>query len=108
MGRYRSGLGTAAAWRLHALGWSESDTVTWLRERALIGGEGWAANRIRFIRAPQRAALIWSYWWGGLCVHPVWERQPVERRAAFLQYLYGRMHSPQTVAMFDASERGQN
>src|SRR5947209_7822647 len=70
LGRYRSGLGTAAAWRLHALGWSEADTVKWLRARALIGGEGWAANRIKFIGAPQRAALIWSYWWGGLCVHP--------------------------------------
>lgn len=108
LGRYRSGLGTAAAWRLHALGWSEPDTELWLRERALIGGEGWAANRIRFIRAPQRAALIWSYWWGGLCVQPVWARQPAERRSAFLQYLYGRMHSPQTVAMFDASTSGQD
>lgn len=108
LGRYRSGLGTAAAWRLHALGWSESDTVAWLRERALVGGEGWAANRIRFIRAPQRAALIWSYWWGGLCVHPVWERQPVEHRGAFLRYLYGRMHSPQTVGMFDPADAGQD
>ncbi len=108
LGRYRSGLGTAAAWRLHALGWSESDTLEWLRTRALIGGEGWAANRIRFIRAPQRAALIWSYWWGGLCVHPVWERQTVEQRGAFLKYLYGRMHSPQTIAMFDASPVGNN
>jgi len=101
LSRYRSGLGTAAAWRLHALQWSEEDTVEWLRERALVGGEGWAANRIRFIGAPQRAALIWSYWWGGLCVHPVWERQSVERRRDFLRYLYGRMHSPQTIAMFD-------
>jgi hypothetical protein len=108
LGRYRSGLGTAAAWRLHALGWSEPDTEEWLRERALIGGEGWAANRIRFIGAPQRAALIWSYWWGGLCVQPVWERQPAEHRSAFLQYLYGRMHSPQTVAMFDASAPEQD
>jgi hypothetical protein len=108
LGRYRSGLGTAAAWRLHALGWSESDTEYWLQERALVGGDGWAANRIRFIGAPQRAALIWSYWWGGLCVHPVWERQPVARRGEFLRYLYGRMHSPQTVAMFDTSGAGQN
>lgn len=104
LGRYRSGLGTAAAWRLHALHWSEEDTVQWLRSRSLIGGEGWAANRIRFISAPQRAALIWSYWWGGLCVHPVWVRQPVERRGEFLHYLYGRMHSPQTVGMFDGRD----
>jgi hypothetical protein len=101
LGRYRSGLGTAAAWRLHALGWSAEVVTDWLRERALVGGEGWAANRIRFIGAPQRAALIWSYWWGERSVYPVWARQSGERRGPFLEYLYGRMHSPHTIGMFD-------
>jgi hypothetical protein len=100
LSRYRSGLGAAAAWRLHALGWSVDAVTDWLRERALIGGEGWAANRMRFIGAPQRAALIWSYWWGEQTVYPVWARQPREVRGEFLEYLYGRMHSLQTVGMF--------
>jgi len=102
MTRYRSGIGTGAAWRLHALGWPMEQVTQWLREQTLVGGEGWVANRMRFIAAPHRCALIWSYWWGEQSVAPVWERVPPDRRPDFLHYLYGRMHSPQTVAMFAA------
>jgi hypothetical protein len=98
--RYRAGIGTAAAWRLHALGWEQGRVRDWLRGAGLVGGEGWVDNRMRFIGAPQRSVLIWSYWWGGASVTPVWKRVPTERRPEFLRYLYGRMHSPQTVAMF--------
>jgi hypothetical protein len=98
--RYRSGVATAAAWRLHAEGWPDSQVRDWLRSNALVGGEGWVDNRMRFIGAPQRGALIWSYWWGAPAVTSVYMRVPAERRAAFLDYLYGRMHSPQTVGMF--------
>jgi hypothetical protein len=100
MTRYRAGIGTAAAWRLHALGWPEERVAAWLRERALVGGEGWVANRMHFIAAPPRSVLIWSYWWGEACVAPTWERVPPECRADFLRFLYGRMHSPQSVTMF--------
>jgi hypothetical protein len=98
--RYRAGIGTAAAWRLHALGWPTARVADWLRENALIGGQGWVDNRMRFIMAPQRCALIWSYWWGEASVAPVWERVAPGQRPAFLRFLYGRMHSPQSVAMF--------
>jgi hypothetical protein len=100
MTRYRAGIGTAAAWRLHALGWPESRVAEWLRAQTLVGGEGWVANRMRFIAAPQRCALIWSYWWGEAAVAPVWERAEPARRPELLRFLYGRMHSPQSVAMF--------
>src|SRR5262249_40190177 len=50
--RHRAGIGTAAAWRLHALGWPEEKVEAWLRGRALLGGAGWVANRMRFIAAP--------------------------------------------------------
>lgn len=99
--RYRSAIGTGAAWRLHALGWPAGQVEEWLRDQALIGGEGWVANRMRFIAAPQRGALIWSYWHGESSVTPLWERVPPARRPAFLRYLYGRMHSPQSLALFD-------
>jgi hypothetical protein len=98
--RYRAGIGTAAAWRLHALDWPAARVADWLRDNALIGGEGWVDNRMRFIMAPQRCALIWSYWWGEAAVAPVWERVAPAQRPAFLRFLYGRMHSPQSVAMF--------
>ena len=55
---------------------------------------------MRFIAAPQRCALIWSYWWGEAAVAPAWERVEPARRPEFLRFLYGRMHSPQSVAMF--------
>jgi hypothetical protein len=100
MTRYRAGIGTAAAWRLHALGWPSEQVVVWLREQALVGGEGWVANRMRFIAAPQRCVLIWSYWHGEAAVAPAWERVAPARRPEFLRFLYGRMHSPQSVAMF--------
>jgi hypothetical protein len=100
MGRYRAGIGTAAAWRLHALGWPTARVADWLRDSALIGGEGWVDNRMRFIMAPQRCALIWSYWWGEASVAPVWEHVAPGQRPAFLRFLYGRMHSPQSVALF--------
>jgi hypothetical protein len=100
LGRYRSGIGTGAAWRLHALDWSEAKVTDWLRTQSLAGGEGWVEGRMRFISAPSRAVLIWSYWWGVASVAPVYHQVPVERRPEFLHYLYGRMHSNQTVAMF--------
>jgi hypothetical protein len=100
MTRYRSGIGTAAAWKLHELGWPAGQVEQWLRAQSLVGGEGWVANRMRFIAAPQRCALIWSYWWGEAAVAPVWERVAPARRPEFLHFLYGRMHSPQSVAMF--------
>ncbi len=100
LGRYRSGIVTSAAWRLHALGWPVEKVTAWLRSQTLAGGEGWVAGRMRFISAPARAVLIWSYWWGEACVTPAYLQAPPQRRSEFLQYLYGRMHSNQTVAMF--------
>jgi len=104
LGRYRAGLGTAAAWRLHALGWPEDQVRDWLRANAFTGGEGWVANRMRFITSPGRAVLIWSYWWGDASVAPVWEATPPERHRELLDYLYSLMHSRQTVAMFAQPE----
>lgn len=98
--RYRAGIGTVAAWRLHALGQSREEVTDWLREQSLAGGEGWVQNRMEFIAAPQRAVLIWSYWWGEPSVAPVLARTPTVDRARFLRYLYGRMHSNRTVGMF--------
>ena len=104
LGRYRSGIGTGAAWRLHALGWREDQVRDWLRAQTLAGGEGWVAGRMRFIAAPARAVLIWSYWWGEAIVTPIYRQVPAERRPVFLRYLYGRMHSNQTVPMFFEQE----
>jgi hypothetical protein len=100
MTRYRAGIGTAAAWRLHTLGWSAGQVADWLRANSLVGGEGWVQNRMQFIAAPQRSALIWSYWAGEPAVEAAWDVLPPGRQHEFLRYLYGRMHSIQSVAMF--------
>lgn len=100
MNRYRAGIGTVAAWRLHELGHPPDQVRHGLREEALTGGEGWVENRMRFISAPSRAVLIWSYWWGEAVVARAWRDVAPERRPDFLRYLYGRMHSNSTVGMF--------
>jgi hypothetical protein len=100
--RYRAGLATQAAWRLHGQERPEEEVADWLRERALTGGEGWVLNRMRFIAASSRAALIWSYWWGERSVAPAWRRVPATRRSDFLRFLYGRLHSVDSVGMFVA------
>jgi hypothetical protein len=100
LNRYRAGIGTVAAWRLHALGTAEEEVSDWLGKNALTGGEGWVRNRMAFIAAPSRAVLIWSYWLGERSVMPVWDRVERTDRREFLEFLYGRMHSPTTVGMF--------
>jgi hypothetical protein len=103
MNRYRCAIGTGAAWRLHALGWSREAATDWLRDQALTGGEGWVLNRMGFIDAPSRAVLIWSYWWGEPVVSEAWHAAVADgRKAEFVRYLYGRMHSNRTVEMFHA------
>lgn len=98
--RYRAAIGTGAAWRLHGLGWSEEAATDWLREQCLTGGEGWVLNRMKFIAAPERAVLIWSYWWGEPAVQAAFEQIQPGEVASFRDYLYGRMHSVQSVKMF--------
>ena len=61
LARYRSGIGTRAAWRLHAEGWPPQRVRDGLLQDALVGGEGWVDTRMRFVSADDRAALIWSY-----------------------------------------------
>jgi len=101
MNLYRAGIGTGAAWRLHELGWEETKVSDWLRDQSLVGGEGWVASRMRFITAPARAALIWSYWFGERSVAPAYVDVPHADRRAFIDYLYGRLHSPESVGMFN-------
>lgn len=101
MNRYRSAIGTGAAWRLHGLDWTREAATDWLREQAITGGEGWVRNRMAFIAAPSRAVLIWSYWYGEPTVRSAWDSARAEKRTGdFVRYLYGRMHSNRTVEMF--------
>ena len=101
MNVYRAGIGTEAAWQFHALGWPAARVADSLAERSLVGGEGWVANRVKFIRSPARAVLIWSYWWGERVVTNAWRRVGAYRRDEFLRFLYGRMHSNASIEIFE-------
>lgn len=94
----QAALGSAASYRLHTLGWESSRVEDFLRDNAPGGGEGWVANRIKFIQDPARAALIFSYWRGDEGVFPVWNRVVPEDRARFFGYIYGRLHTVQSPA----------
>lgn len=100
MSAYRSAIGTTAAWKLNALHEPVEEVTDWLRAASLAGGEGWVQGRIRFLTGSARAVLIWSYYEGEPSVRRVFDRVPVRRRPEFYEYLYGRMHSPQSVDMF--------
>jgi len=101
LNRYRAGVVTGAAWRMHALGWQTEPVRDWLRAQTLVGGEGWVANRMGFISTPSRSVLIWSYWWGEAAVAPAWERVPIAQRPAFYRFMYRGLHSLKSIGMFD-------
>jgi hypothetical protein len=101
--RYRAGLGTRAAWRLHAGGTPPTVVRDELLREALVGGEGWVEARMRFISAHDRAALIWSYWRGEPSVRPIWQRvrDDAARRPAYFDWVYDRMHSTKSIELLD-------
>ena len=59
-----------------------------------------ALSAIKFIAAPERAVLIWSYWWGEPAVSAAFAGVSPGDEASFREYLYGRMHSVKSVGMF--------
>lgn len=101
MNVYRAGIGTEAAWQFHALKWSEEEVAESLAQRSLVGGDGWVANRVKFIQSPSRAVLIWSYWWGERVVTGAWNRVQPARRSDFMHFLHSRMHSNRSIEMFE-------
>lgn len=96
----QAALGTMASYRMHVLKRPDAETREFLRAHAPAGGEGWVDNRMKFIRDPARAALIWSYWRGDEGVFPIWRRVPAEKRADYFRYIYGRLHTVQSMRLF--------
>lgn len=96
----RAALGTAASYRLHNLKMGEKQVEDWLRQYTLIGGEGWIKSRMGFIKSLSRSALIWSYWRGDQAVFGVWNRVAPQDRARFFDYIYTRLHTPQSMSLF--------
>ena len=100
LSRLRAGLLTRAAWDLHARGWALEDVQGWLCEECLVGGREWSATQMRFMTNPERALRLWGFWWGEPTVAEAWWKIAPDDRQEFLRFLYGRMHSTRSVAMF--------
>lgn len=99
--RLRSATSTSAAWYQMGGGWSEEQVRTYL-ERESFGQRPWIEGRIRFASYPFRGPFIASYWYGDEAVRTVRERLGPGERAAFIASLYGQMHSPRSLLMFQA------
>lgn len=98
----KSAVQTTAAWRLMAQAAPETDVANYMRETG-CGQEAWVQGRLRMARHPFRGPFIASYSAGNDSVRRVRERVAEPDRAAFHHYLYGRVHSPESLEMFDAA-----
>ncbi|MGO4722272.1 MULTISPECIES: VOC family protein [unclassified Inquilinus] len=97
--RLRSAAQTSAAWHLMVDGWPADRVAEYLR-RTAFGQEAWIQGRLRMAAHPFRGPFIASYWAGNESVRRVRERVPASQRPAFLTYLYGQVHSPESLEMF--------
>ncbi len=97
--RLRTATATSAAWYQMGEGWPEARVAEYL-ERQAFGQPAWVQGRIRFASYPFRGPFIASYWFGDEAVREVRERTKPEDRRAFIDYLYGQMHSPRSLRMF--------
>jgi hypothetical protein len=99
--RLRSAAATSAAWYQMAEFWTLEQVREFLQDTA-FPQPTWREGRLRFAAHPFRGAFIASYWFGDEAVREVRERTKPENRKAFVQYLYGQMHTPASLRMFEA------
>lgn len=62
--------------------------------------EKWVESRLRFIRHNFRAPFIFTYWRGEEAVKQVYSKVSNENQEEFLSYLFGNMHSADTVNQY--------
>ena len=109
-----------AAWWHHRLQWlcsieaahalntkrrSEAEIADFLRTTC-NAQEAWIEGKIRFVTHALRAPFVYAYWWGGTVVGRWWTRVPANRLDDAFDYIYGRMHSPTTLAAHWQGEEG--
>jgi hypothetical protein len=96
----KSAMGTASSYQMNVLKWSEDQIRDYMRKWPLLGGEGAVKSRLNFVRSPERAALIWSYWRGDQAMENVLNRVSKEDMPRFFDYIYGRLHTPSSLQLF--------
>lgn len=96
----KSALGTTSSYQREVLGWPDEKVEEYMRQWPLLGGEAGIKSRMEFIKDPTRAALIWSYWRGDQAFQNVMSRLTDEDMPRFYDYIYGRLHTPASLALF--------
>jgi hypothetical protein len=96
----KSAVQTDAAWRLMAEDVPEAQVADYMRTVG-CGQEAWVQGRLRMARHPFRGPFIASYSAGNDSVRRVRERVADKDRAAFHHHLYSRVHSPESLEMFE-------
>jgi hypothetical protein len=99
--RLRSAAASSAAWYQMAEFWTIEHVRNFLQDTA-FPQPAWREGRLRFAAHPFRGAFIASYWFGDEAVREVRERTKPKNREAFIKYLYGQMHTPSSLRMFEA------
>lgn len=95
-----------AAHALNTGSQSPSEIAAFLRTTC-NAQEAWIDGKIRFVTHALRAPFVYAYWWGGTVVGHWWKRVAADRLDEAFDYLYGRMHSPTTLAAHWTGEEGQ-
>jgi hypothetical protein len=99
--RLRTATATSAAWYQIGEGWALEKVRDFI-EQTCFPQEAWREGRLRFAAHPFRGPFIASYWFGDEAVREVRERAGREKRQEFVQFLYGQMHTPTSLRMFQA------
>ena len=95
----KSAVQTTAAWRLMEEGEDAESVADYMRTVG-CGQEAWVQGRLRMASHPFRGPFVPSYFAGNESVRRVRERVAAGDRAAFHDYLYGQVHSPESLEMF--------
>jgi len=95
--RLRSALRCNAAWMMHQEKRTIEDIVP------IIARQGYQTqvtvrDRLAFLHHDLRAPFVYAYWCGDTAVDDVWKKIPKAERTRFWQYLYGNMHTVETLA----------
>ena len=96
----KSAMGTVSSYQMNVLHWSEAQIRDYMMRWPMLGGEGAVKSRLRFVGDMSRAALIWSYWRGDQAVSAVMDRVEPGDLDRYLDYAYGRLHTPASLQLF--------
>lgn len=90
-----------AAYMLHEEKKSIDAVKQYLRDYAFLN-EAAVNSRVRFISHPFRKTFMYAYWRGNEAVCKAYKNVSKEQFPNFIDYLYGNMHSANTVKQFNS------